>query len=154
MTTATTPEESQSSSGLVITKNLASGPEVTHYKITSIANGTLYQNDGTTPIQNGDFITAAQGAAGLKFMPAVDFNGTASFQVQASLSAADIDLGGGLATASITATAVNDPPSFTKGADQSVLFNAGAQSSRRLGDRNLGGRRRDRSDAHVPSRQR
>ena len=128
VTGATTAEETQSSGGLVITRNVASGPEVTHYKITSIVNGALYQNDGTTPIQNGDFITVGQGAAGLKFTPAVNFNGAASFQVQASLSAADIDLGGGPATASIIVTAVNDPPSFTKGADQSVLFNAGAQS--------------------------
>ena len=73
MTDATTNEDTQTTSGLVISRNAADGAEVTHFKITSITNGTLFQNDGTTPINNGDFITFAQGNAGLKFTPAADF---------------------------------------------------------------------------------
>ena len=70
VTNATTNEDTQTTSGLVISRNAADGAEVTHFKITDITNGTLFQNDGTTPITNGDFITFAQGNAGLKFTPA------------------------------------------------------------------------------------
>ena len=69
MTNATTNEDTQTTSGLVISRNAADGAEVTHFKITGITNGTLFQNDGTTAINNGDFITFAQGNAGLKFTP-------------------------------------------------------------------------------------
>ena len=48
----------------MITRNAADGAEVTHFKITGITNGTLFLNDGTTPIANGSFITFAQGNAG------------------------------------------------------------------------------------------
>ncbi len=53
VTPATTPEDTQSTSGLVISRNAADGAEVTHFKIrTAIGNGTLYQNDGTTQIND------------------------------------------------------------------------------------------------------
>ena len=45
---------------------------MTHFKITGITNGTLYQNDGTTPITNSTFITFAEGNAGLKFTPTAE----------------------------------------------------------------------------------
>ena len=83
VTTASTSEDTQTASGLVISRNAADGAEVTHFKITAITNGTLFQNNGTTAINSGDFITFAQGNAGLKFTPSADFNGAASFQVQA-----------------------------------------------------------------------
>ena len=51
VTNATTNEDTQTTSGLVISRNAADGAEVTHFKITGITNGTLYQNDGTTPDQ-------------------------------------------------------------------------------------------------------
>ena len=70
VTGATINQNTQTTSGLVICRNAADGAEVTHFKITGISNGTLYQNDGATPITNGSFITFAQGNAGLKFTPA------------------------------------------------------------------------------------
>ena len=45
-----------------------------------------------TPIPNGSFLTVAEGAAGLKFTPAPDFAGAATFQVQSSLGATDAGL--------------------------------------------------------------
>ena len=69
VTNATTNEDTQTTSGLVISRNAADGAEVTHFKITGISNGTLYKNDGTTQITNGTFITFAEGNAGLKFTP-------------------------------------------------------------------------------------
>ena len=62
-------EGKQMGPGLVITRHPADGPEVTHFKISQIENGTLYQNDGVTVIAGGAFITVAQGMAGLKFTP-------------------------------------------------------------------------------------
>ena len=83
---------------------------MTHFKITGISNGTLYQNDGTTQITNGTFITFAQGNAGLKFTPTANFNGSGSFTVQASTSNGDAGLGGSTVVATITVNAVNDAP--------------------------------------------
>jgi hypothetical protein len=109
---ATTDEDTQST-GIVINRNAVDGSEVTHFKITGITGGNLYQNDGTTQISNNDFITYAEGHTGLKFTPMLDLNSPGSsfsFTVQASLSAVDAGLGGGTATATITVDAVNDDP--------------------------------------------
>ncbi len=110
VTNATTNEDTQTTSGLVISRNAADSTEVTHFKITGISNGTLYQNNGTTQISNGTFITFAQGNAGLKFTPTANFNGSGSFTVQASTSNGDAGLGGSTAAATITVNAVNDAP--------------------------------------------
>ena len=45
-------------------------------------------------------------------------------------------------TFDITVTNVNDAPSFTKGADQTVLEDAGAQTVARLGDGAVAGTER------------
>ena len=84
---AATAEDTQTSSGLVISRNAADGAEVTHFKITGISNGMLYQNDGTTVVADNSFITFAEGNAGLKFTPAANFSGSGGFTVQASTSA-------------------------------------------------------------------
>jgi VCBS repeat-containing protein len=120
VTNATTDEDTQTTSGLVISRNAADGAEVTYFKITDITNGTLYQNDGTTPIAEGSFITVAEGNAGLKFTPAANFNGSGYFTVQASTSASDAGLGGGTAVATITVRAVNDAPVLDLDADDSA----------------------------------
>ena len=113
VTNATTAEDVQTTSGLVVTRAAQDGAEVTHFKITGITNGTLFQNDGVTQINNGDFITFAQASAGLKFTPATDQNSPGavfSFGVQASTSNTDAGLGGSIQTATITVTEVNDAP--------------------------------------------
>src|SRR5262249_26376127 len=61
----------------------------------------LFQQDGTTPIPSGSFITVAQGSAGLRFTPALNSAVTGTVSVQASTSNADAGLGGGIATGSI-----------------------------------------------------
>jgi hypothetical protein len=113
VTPASSTEDTQTTSGLVISRNPADGAEVTHFKITGITNGSLFQNDGTTAIANNAFITFAQGNAGLKFTPSANFFGSGSFTVQASTSNADAGLGGSTATAMITVNAVADTPSVT-----------------------------------------
>jgi CSLREA domain-containing protein len=116
VTNATTNEDTQTISGLIITRNPADGAEVTHFKITGITNGTLFQNNGTTPINNGDFITVAQGNAGLKFTPAANLFSPAtsfSFQAQASVNNTNAGLGGSLITATITVNPIADTPTVT-----------------------------------------
>ena len=110
VTNATTNEDTQSTSGLVISRNAADSTEVTHFKITGITNGTLYKNDGVTQITSGTFITFAEGNAGLKFTPTANFNGSGSFTIQASKSNGDAGLGGSTVNATITVNAVNDAP--------------------------------------------
>lgn len=110
VTNASTNEDTQTSSGLVISRNAGDGAEVTHFKVTGITGGTLYLNDGTTVIANGNFITFAQGNAGLRFTPTLNATTNGSFVVQASISNLDAGLGGGTVTATITVSAVNDAP--------------------------------------------
>ncbi|MDQ3931115.1 MAG: Ig-like domain-containing protein [Chloroflexota bacterium] len=58
------------------------------------------------------------------YTPAANYNGSDSFTFKANDGTVDSNT----ATVSITVNAVNDAPSFTKGADQTVLENAGAQT--------------------------
>ena len=121
VTNATTNANTQTTSGLVISRNPADGAEVTHFKITGITGGALFKNNGTSPINNGDFITFAEGNAGLKFTPGTS-NG--SFRVQASLSASDSGLGGGTVTATITINPLGGVIRFSAG-NYSVAEGAG-----------------------------
>ena len=125
VTNAATLEDTQTASGLVVTPNAADGAEVTHFKVTAITGGLLFLADGTTPVTDGTFVTAAQGAAGLRFTPAPDAIAPGSFAVQASTSASDPGLGGGLAIASIAVTPVNDAPQLAIGPGQIVAEDSG-----------------------------
>jgi parallel beta-helix repeat protein len=117
VTNASTMADTQTTSGLVITGNILDGAEVTHFKITGITGGTLYQADGATPIANDEFITVAQGNAGLKFTPDAGSTADGSFQVQGSTSPSNGGLGGGVSTATIS---VNDAPVIVAPADVTV----------------------------------
>ena len=103
VTDAATDSDLQTTSGLAITLNAQDGAEVGFFKITNITHGSLFQNDGTTPINAGDFITVGQGNTGLKFTPAAGFFGMGTFDVQASLSNADTGLGAGVTAHRVTA---------------------------------------------------
>ncbi len=128
VTSATTDEDTQTTSGLVISRNAVDDAEVTHFKITNISGGTLYQNDGTTAIADNAFITFAEGNAGLKFTPTANSTSDGSFDVQAATDG----VGGGLsatsATATITVNAVNDAPVITKLNGDAVTFSIGGNS--------------------------
>ncbi len=147
ITGASTNEDTQTSSGLVISRNAVDGTEVTHFKITNISGGTLYQNDGSTQISNGDFITFAQGNAGLKFTPSQDSTANGNFDVQASTGNNDAGLGGNVVTAAITVAAQNDSPvnnyngspfaggeSQTTDEDSALVFSAGNSNQIQLTD--------------------
>ncbi|MDA0791280.1 MAG: hypothetical protein O2780_17705, partial [Proteobacteria bacterium] len=113
-TNATTDEDIQSTTGLKLSRNVADGAEVSHFKITNITNGTLYKNDGATQIGDGAFILFAEGDAGLKFTPTpLHSTANGSFDVQAATSGAGAGLSAGKATATITVDAVNDDPEIS-----------------------------------------
>ncbi|MHC0039056.1 DUF4073 domain-containing protein [Pseudoneobacillus sp. C159] len=113
ITGTVTAEDTMSSNGLVIRRNPVDGGEVTHYKITGITGGTLYRWDGTTPIDNEQFITTAEGEHGLKFLPDYDRNSVAGdlfgFDVQAAIGPSDDGISDKI-RAMITVTEVNDAP--------------------------------------------
>jgi hypothetical protein len=113
ITNASTIEDTQTTSGLVITRNLADGPEVTHFQIVEVSGGTLFKNDGVTPVGLGRFVTVAEGLAGLRFTPTPHTFGTGAVGVRASVSDSDAGVGGGVATAVITISPVADTPSIT-----------------------------------------
>ena len=94
VTNTTTVENTQSTTGLVITPNSLDTAFVTNFQITNITGGTLYLNDGVTQITDGEFITVAQGQAGLKFTPATNSLTAGNFTVQESTTADDTGLGG------------------------------------------------------------
>ncbi|WP_048707778.1 tandem-95 repeat protein [Microvirga massiliensis] len=106
-----TTAEDTLSGVIVIGRNAADGAEVTHFKITGITGGTLYLNDGVTAVTNGSFITAAEGGAGLKFMPTYDAHGTTGFGfiVQASAGTAGDRLSPATWSA-VTVSEANDAP--------------------------------------------
>ena len=85
VTNASTSEDTLTPSGLVLSRNAADGAEVTHFKITGISGGTLLLADAVTAVANGTFVTAAQGAAGFRFMPAPNSFATGQFTAQASM---------------------------------------------------------------------
>ena len=99
VTNSTAVYGGQTVSGLVITPN-ASDPNVSHFQITNIVDGSLFKNDGVTSISETDFITLSEGADGLVFVPSQA--GTGSFDIQSSGSNTSFCLGGGIITASIS----------------------------------------------------
>src|SRR5207237_369306 len=63
-------------------------------------------------------------APNVSYTPAANYNGADSFTFKANDGTVDSNV----ATVSLTVTAVNDAPSFTKGANQSVMKDSGAQT--------------------------
>jgi len=70
-------------------------------KITSIINGSLFLNDGSTPVNNGEFISTAQGTKGLKFTPTPGIAADGFFDIQAATGNQDSFLGGEVITDTI-----------------------------------------------------
>jgi hypothetical protein len=80
-------EGGMSSTGLVVLPNSADGSEVTHFRIASVVGGTLFLADGMSSLAVGQFITVAQGAAGLKFAAPMASMGNGMVEVQAATAA-------------------------------------------------------------------
>ncbi len=112
VTNATTGEDVQTTSGLVITPNAADVGTVTGFQITNITGGSLFLNDGVTPVTNGEFISVAQGAAGLKFTPTTGSLATGSFTAEESATGTTAGLIPA-STATATITVLSPTPSVT-----------------------------------------
>lgn len=113
VTDAETTEDNQTSNGLVISRNSVDGAEVNYFKITDIQGGTLYKNDGTFTISDGNFISVSEGSAGLKFTPGENANTPSgdkfSFMVEAAVDESDAGLSEAV-PANITVSEENDDP--------------------------------------------
>ncbi|MGL4421565.1 MAG: choice-of-anchor M domain-containing protein, partial [Gemmataceae bacterium] len=113
VTPATTNVGTLSSGGLVISPNIVDGTSVTHFRISSISNGELFAADGITAIINGDVITTAVGATGLRFRPAAGLSSPTSsfgFQAAATTNPAEASIDSPTASAVITVDTSNLPP--------------------------------------------
>ena len=89
------------------------GPDTKFFKVSGITGGKLYKANDQIEIMNGDFITIAEGSAGLQFMPNLDANGTTGFGF--NVQAARDNAGAGLSSATmvqIKVTEVNDAPTI------------------------------------------
>ena len=104
------------------------GGSVASFQITSLpANGVLFSDAGLTmAIAVNGTVAATANTATVYFVPAHNFNGTSTFTYAAVDNLGLVDATP--ATATINVTPVNDPPFFVKGADQTVLEDAGAQT--------------------------
>jgi hypothetical protein len=98
---AATTQNIQSSTGLVVTPN-PQDTAVRFFQINSISGGNLYLNNGTTLITNGQFITLAQAAAGLKFTPLKNSLVAGSFIVRQATTASAAGLTGETAVPTIS----------------------------------------------------
>ncbi len=67
LATADAPVITPTALGAIITRNPADGPEVTHFRITSIRGGQLFLVENVAPLAEGDFVSAERAAAGLQF---------------------------------------------------------------------------------------
>lgn len=105
-----TTAEDTNSGLIVITPNAANGAEVTHFFVTAIVGGSVFLANGTTPVADGGFVTASQGAAGLIFRPAPNYHGPAEITVRASVSGTQAGLGSITLAVPVTITPVNDAP--------------------------------------------
>jgi ELWxxDGT repeat protein len=110
---ATTTENTQTTTGLQLLRNPADGSEVAYVRISQITGGTLFENDGVTPIADGEFIPFAEATAGLRFTPASGSAANGSFMAQASTTATNAGLGGSPVELTIAVQGVSLPPSFS-----------------------------------------
>jgi hypothetical protein len=101
--------EDTQSGAIVLDRNINDGAEVTHFRISNIVGGTLYHSDGLTVVNAGDFITLAQGQAGLKFTPTMGSTAPGHFDVESS-DGLTVASQSGIATATIRVNPVNDGP--------------------------------------------
>jgi uncharacterized repeat protein (TIGR01451 family) len=115
--------EDNTATGNVLTND--TDPENTTLKVTSFTiNGNNY-NPGDEVTLNGVGVFVLNQNGSYTFTPVADYNGTVP---TVNYSIVDAGNAASSSTLIITVLAVNDQPSFTKGADQTKPVNAGAQT--------------------------
>ena len=89
------------------------------------AEGQVLTYTIVTPPAHGAVVPASPGSAGVTYTPEADYQGPDSFTYSVNDGRLDSNERG---TVTLTVTARNDAPSFTKGADVTVNENSGAYS--------------------------
>lgn len=85
------------------------GAEITHFRVTALGSAiALFQSDGLTPVREGDFLTAGQGSAGLRFTSLGSSNSFVSFA--SALNDTPPGAGSAVSTRILGAA---QPPAFT-----------------------------------------
>ncbi|HTU25262.1 MAG TPA: hypothetical protein VMF30_07690, partial [Pirellulales bacterium] len=95
-----TENENTNASNLVIYRGL-NDASAAYFQIYGITGGTLYQNNGTTPIPNNSYITVAQGEAGLVFKPNTNSLAAGGYTVRESTTNGPSGLNGPTARGAI-----------------------------------------------------
>jgi hypothetical protein len=126
VTGTTTSRGYESTTGLTIIADPLDFIETTHFKIFNIENGTLFRANGIAQIRDGDFITAAEGAAGLRFQPGSGFVGTGRFAVLGSRSGTEDGVGGAEGTGLITVIEKRLAQTISGGFLDDVPFSVGS----------------------------
>ncbi|MBI9077936.1 MAG: hypothetical protein JEZ02_21230, partial [Desulfatibacillum sp.] len=109
----TTPEDIQSGP-IVIDRPASDASVITHFQISNITSGTLYQNDGVTQIAEGEFISYAQAQAGLRFTSDMHSDVAGGFDVRSSENGTTVaDQSVAPAHSTITVVPVADTPILT-----------------------------------------
>ena len=108
VTNASTNEEADHDRPRHQPQQRADSTEVTHFKITNIQHGTLFQSDGTTPINSGDLLRCAR----QYWLEVHAGDRILATQLSTSRLTSNSDgVGGSAATATIIVTGVADTPS-------------------------------------------
>ena len=105
------PATEDTDAPITLTGSDADGNALTYTVVTQPANGVVVQ--------------ASPGSAAVTYTPAANFNGPDTFTVRNNDGRVDSNE---VATITVTVGAVNDAPSFTQGANQTVVENSPAQS--------------------------
>ena len=95
------------------------------------AEGQVLTYTIVTPPAHGALVPLTPGSASQTYTPAADYHGPDSFTYRVNDGRLDSNEDG---TVTLTVTPRNDAPSFTKGADVTVLEDSGAVQPDRLGD--------------------
>jgi predicted outer membrane repeat protein len=103
------------------------------YKVSTLpTDGTLYKGDATNPANqtnaNEVVVDTALPGAEVTYVPNANYNNDTTTPAPFSFVANDGTTDSAAATVTVTVTAVNDAPSFTKGANQTVAEDASAQT--------------------------
>ena len=111
------------------------------------AEGQVLTYTIVTPPAHGALVPLTPGSANQTYTPAADYHGPDSFTYRVNDGRLDSNEDG---TVTLTVTPRNDAPSFTKGADVTVLEDSGPYSRDRVGDGDeRRPRGRSRPDADV-----
>ena len=94
---------------VTVIRNGLDGAEITHFRVVDTEGIDLFQNDGVTALLIGDFFTAAEGTAGLKF---ASITGAAESSLTIVASLSDTADGTGLASTMIDLSPGGGVPQF------------------------------------------